>query len=213
MIIFGTRTKISKSSEEDVLKNSCPNCGSDLVLSDLKRWFTLYFIPVVPISTIETLYHCEKCNSSYKKEIKQMLQKSQKTHKQIQFEGKKMFAITLAACMTHMAKIDGKITQEEKKEIKKMSSKLPEFKNDIEKTIEKVSKAKNDEVVFELLRKARNVLTAKGVMILVGQVARVLLADGKIDKAEEKLMQDYLLVCGVPRNLYNTIIEEVQKRK
>ena len=49
-----------------------------------------------------------------------------------------------------------------------------------------------------------------GIMIIIGSVARVLLADGKIDKREEKLMKEYLVACGIPKSLYKDIINKVK---
>ncbi len=211
LILFGARTRISKSREDDVLKNSCPSCGSDLELSDLKRWFTLYFIPIFPVSHVDTFYKCIKCKQTYKKEIKNMLNQNKKQREDIQKNAKKNFAVALAACMTHMAKADGKVSKEEKDEIKKVTSKFPEFKDDINKAIQKVNKSKSDDDVFKVLRQAQKYLTAEAVMLLIGQLARVLLADGKIDKAEEKLMKEYLLACGLDRNLFSVIIQKVKE--
>ncbi|MCH8904857.1 MAG: hypothetical protein IIA45_13200, partial [Bacteroidetes bacterium] len=56
------------------------------------------------------------------------------------------------------------------------------------------------------------VLTSEGIMILIGQAARVLLADGRIDKAEEKLMKEYLLVCGLTKDLYASVIEMAKEK-
>jgi len=213
LILFGARTRISKSSEDDVLKNACPGCGSDLELSDLKRWFTLYFIPIIPVSHIDTFYRCVKCKQTYKKEIKQMLNQNKKQREDIQKNAKKSFAVALAACMTHMAKADGKISKEEKEEIRKITSKFPEFKSDVDKAMQNVIKSKSDDDVFKILRQAQKYLTAEAVMVLIGQLARVLLADGKIDKNEEKLMKDYLLACGLDRTLFNVIIDKVKQSK
>ncbi len=174
----------------------------------MKRWFTLYFIPVLPLKTLETFYKCKECSKTYKEEIKEMLEKGQTEFKD---KASKIIATTLAACMTHMAKIDGNICKEELKEINKIKTKFPQYKKEIEKVISDVKKSKNDEYVFNILRNARTILTMDGIAMLIGQVARVLLADGKIDKKEEKLMKEYLLVCGIPREMYDQIISQVKK--
>lgn len=214
MIIWGYRTRITASSKDDVLEKSCPNCGSDLVLSDLKRWFTLYFIPIFPISTIETLYHCKNCDSSYKEKIKDMLKGSKQNQEKFELEAKKMFAVALASCMTHMAKADGKVSKEEKEHIDKILSKFPkQFKKDIDAAKEKVMKSKNDDVVFNILRNAQKILTAEAFMVIIAQIAKVLLADGKIDKKEEQLMKEYMLVAGIPRELYDDMIKRIKEGK
>ena len=93
------------------------------------------------------------------------------------------------------------------------SSKFPEFKNDISKAVQKVVKSKDDDDVFKILRSSQKYLTAEGVMLMVAQLAKVLLADGRIDKAEEKLMKDYLLALGLDRNLYSVIIAKAKEIK
>jgi len=211
MIIYGTKGRLTDAKPEDLLRDACPNCKGNLRLCDLKKWFTLYFIPLFPYSHIESIYHCKECDSSYKESSKSALIGSAKSKEKIQKEAKKMFAMTLAACMTHMAKIDGHISDSELREIKKLSKKFKEYKADIEKVVDKVSKSKNDEYVYEMLRNAKQVLTTEGNMIIIAQVTKVLLADGKIDKAEEKLLKEYMLICGIPQDLYSSIIEGVKK--
>lgn len=196
------------TSAGECLEKSCPSCKGDLNLRRMKRWFTLYFIPVLPLKTLETFYKCKECSKTYKEEIKEMLEKGQTEFKD---KASKIIATTLAACMTHMAKIDGNICKEELKEINKIKTKFPQYKKEIEKVISDVKKSKNDEYVFNILRNARTILTMDGIAMLIGQVARVLLADGKIDKKEEKLMKEYLLVCGIPREMYDQIISQVKK--
>jgi len=73
MIIFGTKGRISKSREKDTLSKACPQCGNDLNLSELKKWFTLYFIPIFPYSHVDTFYYCDQCEASYKKEARNQL--------------------------------------------------------------------------------------------------------------------------------------------
>jgi len=211
MLIFGFKTRLSRASDMDTLKNGCPQCGRDLELNDLKKWFTLYFIPLIPLNTIETLYHCKNCQSSYKKEIKESLGSSGQNKEKIQNEVIRMMALTLTACMTHMAKIDGKIDPSEKKEILKVTEKFSQFKKEIDEVYDKVAKSKNTDFVFNILTKARQILTTQGIMMVLGQAARVLLADGKIAKKEETLMKEYMLVLGVPRELYSEIITNVKK--
>jgi len=210
-LIFGVKGRITRSNADDIIEKGCPGCGNDLELSDLKRWFTLFFIPILPMQKIDTFYHCKNCDSSYKQNIKSTIIASKKDKEKVQKEAMKMFSITLVACMTHMAKIDGKISKEEEQELKRLSKDFPEFEREIESSIKKVKESDDNEYVFQMLKNATNILTAQGVMSIIGKTAQMLLADGKIDKKEEKLLQDYLLVCGIPRDLYKTIIDKIKK--
>ena len=49
-------------------------------------------------------------------------------------------------------------------------------------------------------------------MNILAQAAVVLLADGTIEKEEEDLMKEYLIACGLPKELYQTIIDKLKKK-
>jgi len=208
-IVFGAKSRISKARPIDVLPNACPNCRGDLRLSIVKRWFTLYWIPIFPYSSLETIYHCKGCESSYRQNIKAALIGSQVQQERVQTESKRMFAMTLAACMTHMSRIDGDISVEEQKAIYEVVKKFGDFEADIQEVIRQVRVAVDDEPVFNMLRNATQVLTKNGLMILIAQSARVLLADGVIHPNEEALLKNYMLICGIPQNLYHDILNRV----
>lgn len=213
MFIFGWKTRITKYRPVEVLPNACPNCQGNLQLSNVKRWFTIYFIPMIPYKNLETIYHCKKCKSSYMQSIKSALIGSRTQRDRIQNEARKMFAMTLAACMTHMSKIDGDISIEEQKEIYNVAQQFGDFKNDIHDMVRQVRESQDDEVVFNMLRNATRILTKNGIMTLIAEVAKVLLADGVIHPNEEKLMKDYMLICGIPQNLYQDILNRVNELK
>ncbi|MCK4588877.1 MAG: TerB family tellurite resistance protein [Nanoarchaeota archaeon] len=218
MIIFGYKTRLTKSNEKDKTELSCPSCLEKsclgkLELHDLKRWFTLYFIPIFPFGTIESYYKCHLCGETYKKEIKEIMEKNKKEKKKFQDDTKITLAKALAACMTYMAKVDGKISKEEQKEIDILLKNMPNSKAEIKKVIDKVKKTKDKKYVFEVLKEARKFLTADGVMFIIGVLARMLMADGKIDKREEKLMKEFLKACDLPEELYVVIIESVKNRE
>ena len=73
MIIWGSKTRQTRSKNGDLLKNACPACGDDLELYDLKQWFTLYFIPLFPYKTIDHFYKCQGCEEGYKERIRELL--------------------------------------------------------------------------------------------------------------------------------------------
>jgi len=70
VIIFGSRGRVGKARSPDIIVGGCPGCGKDLHLQELRRWFTLYFIPTIPLDVIDSFYKCEGCEETYKKEIK-----------------------------------------------------------------------------------------------------------------------------------------------
>jgi uncharacterized tellurite resistance protein B-like protein len=195
----------------DVLKDACPNCKSDLVLKDLKKWFTFFFIPIFPFSTIDSYYQCTRCEASYKKSARQALLGNIEDKSAIERDARKLYAITAIACMTHMANIDGEISETELQEINRFKEAFNDLSSELNKMMKKIITSQNsEETVYALLRKSSKDLSSKAIMNIVELSARVLLTDGRIDKQEENLLKEFLLVCGLPKDLYNTIIEKLK---
>jgi len=212
MIIAGWKTRVSRASPREVLPGACPGCRSDLILSDLKKWFTLYFIPLFPFSHVDTFFHCKTCKSSYKQSIRDAVHgRGQQNSAAMQGQMQRLFASTMAACMTHMAKIDGHISPEEMDEIRAVGHKFPQFQNDIGQAVQRVAGSNDDNHVYQMLQQCTEVLTADGTMVLISQVAKVLLADGRIDPNEERLMRQYMQICQIPQELYRDILSRVNR--
>lgn len=209
-IIFGTRGRVSNSSDGEVLHHACPRCSCDLESKDLKQWFTLFFIPIFPVNTIESFYQCNGCGATYTKSAKQEILDASKDRDQLELEAKLRYSKTLIACMTHMAKIDGSISPEEQNEIDYIKSEYTEFKDELEEVYSSVVNAENaEEYVYDMLRESSQTLTKKSIMSIISKSAEVLMADGNIDKEEENLLKEYLLVCGIPKSMYNTVMDNM----
>ncbi len=71
IFIFGVRTRASKVSEGDFF---CPKCGADrhYVLQRFRQWFTLFFLPIVPIGAAKgEQVKCQTCGTSFRPEVLQ----------------------------------------------------------------------------------------------------------------------------------------------
>ena len=213
-IIFGTRGLKHTVKESPILTNACPNCNQGNLVNTLyRRWFTVFFIPVIPLDVIDRFYACDRCDSAYNESIKSVLQQSEKEVQETQQQAKLIFAKALVASMTHMAVIDNDFAEEEEREIMDMIENFSDFKEEllaIHHTIKEEGNKGNQ--VFDYLNSARNMLSSEALINLLAQAAVVLLADGSIEKEEEDLMKDYLVACGLPKEMYSTLIEKLQQK-
>lgn len=208
IIVFGSKTRISKNKKDlDILQNACPNCKNDLVLSNVKSWFTLYFVPIFPYQTLETVYHCNNCKTSYKQEIKGITSKSNQDKQIYEEEKRRRYGLTLIACMIQMAKVDGNISEDEKSEIMRVSKSFPDINYQI---INQMIEANDDTITYKMLTEVSQYITTDGIMMLISEVARVVVADGKIEKEEERLLKEYLSICGMPEKTYFEIIMKLR---
>lgn len=213
-IIFGTRGIKHTVDSSPILKNKCPNCGNgDLVNKLYRRWFTLFFIPVIPLDVVDRFYQCNNCKSAYNESIRNVLQQSQQDQEAARREGQLVFSRALVASMSHMTMIDGDIAPEEEREINDVIAQFPEFEEELKSIKESVLEHGNKEnQVFEYLYEAKSILSSEGIIGLLAQAGVILLADGNIDKEEEKLMKEYLIACGLPKEMYKALIDKLTQR-
>jgi hypothetical protein len=68
MIIFGTR---SKHAIRGAGAFHCPCCGPSrpYAHNEIKRWFTLYFIPLIPLGSAGTYVQCGRCASTFHEDV------------------------------------------------------------------------------------------------------------------------------------------------
>ncbi|HPF10913.1 MAG TPA: zinc-ribbon domain-containing protein [Flavobacteriaceae bacterium] len=213
-IIFGTRGIKHQIKESEVLSNACPNCNNgDLIHKRYRRWFTLFFIPVIPLDSLDRFYECSRCRSAYKESIKNILQQSKGEIEENQRRARLAYAKALIASMTHMAVIDDHLAKEEEREIMDAIENFDEFKAELMDLYEAVKTHKNkDNIVFNYLNEARELLSSETIINILAQAAIILLADGSIEEEEEQLMKEYLIACGLPKDFYHTLLEKLQKK-
>jgi tellurite resistance protein len=213
-IIFGTRGIKHTINSSPILKNKCPNCSKgDLEHKRYRRWFTLFFIPVIPLDTVDRFYQCNHCKSAYNENIKEVLQQSQQDQDAAQQEAELVFCRALIASMSHMTMIDGDVAPEEEREIDDAIAQFPNYEAELKSIKESILTHGNKEnQVFEYLYEAKNILSSEGIIRLLAQAGVILLADGKIDKEEETLMKEYLIACGLPKEMYQTLIDQLTKK-
>lgn len=213
-IIFGTRGIKHTVNDSPILKNKCPNCSKgDLEHKLYRRWFTLFFIPLIPLDVVDRFYQCNHCKSAYNENIKDVLQQSQQDQDAARQEAELVFCRALIASMSHMTMIDGDIAPEEEREIDDAIAEFPEYADELKSIKESILKYGNKEnQVFEYLYEAKNLLSSEGLIRLLAQAGVILLADGNIDKEEETLMKEYLIACGLPKEMYQKLIQKLTEK-
>ncbi|MGH7214962.1 MAG: zinc-ribbon domain-containing protein [Tepidisphaeraceae bacterium] len=72
IILFGTKTRVSKDAgglpgAAGTVRTRCPECHqeADIVGKRYQNWFTLFFIPVFPISGRTRFSECSNCNAQF----------------------------------------------------------------------------------------------------------------------------------------------------
>lgn len=66
--IWGTKGRITVL---DTGLFQCPGCNKPqkYAIKQVRRWFTLYFIPLIPLRIVGTYIECNHCGSSFNQEL------------------------------------------------------------------------------------------------------------------------------------------------
>ncbi|HEX8524757.1 MAG TPA: zinc-ribbon domain-containing protein [Tepidisphaeraceae bacterium] len=67
ILLFGTRPVVSNDPAAGEISTLCPRCGrqATIVGKSYRNWFTLFFIPVFPVSGAKTFSQCTSCGGQF----------------------------------------------------------------------------------------------------------------------------------------------------
>src|SRR5829696_7749936 len=67
ILLFGTRAITSNDAATPPVQTQCPRCArqTTLVPRSYRNWFTVFFIPVFPISGRTAFTECSSCRSQF----------------------------------------------------------------------------------------------------------------------------------------------------
>src|SRR5436309_915600 len=74
ILLFGTRPIISDDPASAPVNAVCPRCGlrADIAGKSVRHWFTLFFIPVFPVSGSRRFSQCTHCGAQFPVEARQL---------------------------------------------------------------------------------------------------------------------------------------------
>ena len=180
--IAGTRGVTTTVSKGDFF---CPECNAHTQYhhDQVHEKATVFFIPVINLKLLGEYIECQNCVNTYKMEILDYdPEQEQKEIEAIYLKG-------IKKVMTMMMLADGKIDENEKIMMKDIYQKMTNFElsdSDIEKEIEN-----SKTTIFgleDLLTEVFPQLNESGRETIIKVAYWVSIADGVVDKSEEKLL-------------------------
>lgn len=117
MILIGT---MNLTRTRDRGNFYCPSCGltQSYRLRARRPWLTLYFVPTVPIGSVEFFVQCDQCRSTWDPSVLQMDQRAHEELKAEQFRDEAIRAAVLVVLA------DGHITEAEIIALQRIASHL-----------------------------------------------------------------------------------------
>ncbi len=181
MIIFGTRGIKSTIKTGSFL---CPQCNQTKPFKHRKvtRFFTLYFIPVIPLGKNGEYVECEECRGTF---VPRMLDYSNAGKEDL----KAVYERAIRHSMVLIMLADGLIDEKEKKQVRIIINRYSSSKltlNQLDDYIKKVQAEKED--VSTYLREVAGSINEHGKEVIIKCALSVAASDGNIDNAELKLV-------------------------
>lgn len=184
MILFGTRGVTSTAERGDF---SCPQCSgtTNYNLKRVRRFFTLYFIPIIPLDKLGEYVECAQCQGTFDPEILSY---------DPAIEGQKMEAFFFVACkqvMISMLLADGHIDDSEVtmlqtqfKEITGTHVPEQELREEIQHISQQGSSAS------EMLGSLAGQMNDQGKETVVRAAYAIAASDGNVDQSEQAYLAE-----------------------
>lgn len=182
MIIFGTRG-ITTTPEKGEFH--CPSCSSKQPygLKRVRRFFTLYFIPIIPLDKLGEYVECKTCKDAYKPVV---LEHDPAANAE-QFEAEYHQAIKKV--MIHVLLADGVIDDSEVETTRDIYSKLTGKEISAETIrIEIMEIERTREDLYQYLTNLQGGLNDEGKEMVIRAALFVALADGEFHDDEKALI-------------------------
>lgn len=202
-IIFGTRG-VTWTKERGQFH--CPRCGDgcDYIHKTVRRFFTLYFIPCIPLDKLGEYVECGRCQGTYQTEVLEY----DPAEGERQFEA--MFMVAMKQVMIAMLLADGVIDDDEVIELQNIFEELAGVEiteQDLREEIAVIQKQGSGAI--ELIEGMSSGLNNTGKEKVITAAYKIAVADGHFDDSEKRLMKELADAMDVSPAHFKGIISEL----
>ena len=201
MIIFGTRGVKSTITSGDF---NCPQCNRSVPFRHRKvtKFFTLYFIPLIPLGSAGEYVECRSCKGTF---IPRVLENQDSSDEQFIAIYEKAIRHSMVLIML----ADGVIDENEKIQVLAIINQFGKNQlsmTDLERYIEVVQRENEDVTMY--LRKVAGSLNEHGKETIIKCAISVAASDGNVDKSELALIAKMAEAMEMSTSHFKGIISE-----
>lgn len=204
MIIFGTRGVTLKTGSGEF---HCPQCQAvrPYVYRTVRRFFTLYFIPVIPLDKVGEYVECLQCHGTFRPEV---LQHDPAAEQQ---RVREEFADHIKRIGVLAAIADGDLEDEEVEAILDIHDKLggkPLTAGELRAEIAQARSAQTTASGYA--QRFAAMLNDHGKELVVKAALQVTLADGPLNVPEEQFLDDLAAGLNMTQAHFRGIMSEME---
>lgn len=185
MIIFGTRG-VTYNKEQGHFY--CPTCKATVPFKHkrVRRFFTLYFIPVIPLDLLGEYIECQNCRNTFKDSVLQYNpQDAQNAEREFEAE----FHQGVKRVMLEMVLADGVVDDDEVERVIQVYKKIAGDTLSEEKVRSEIEQVKNENTsIEEYLKNLGGSLNDNGKELIIKAAFLIAAADGEFHEDEKLLL-------------------------
>ncbi len=191
MVIWGTRGVKSTKASGDFF---CPSCNSEQHYNHkrVRRFFTLYFIPLIPLNELGDYVECTRCKQTYNEKVLNYNPRKEAERLQMAFHA------ALKSTMIEIMLADGEVDETE---VQIIMSTINEFSTqeaaEVELRAEIETAEAQTSIIMRRLRELGPQLNDDGRERIIQAGLRVATADGSFDADEKKLLGEIASALGM----------------
>lgn len=203
IIIWGSRGVTSTAESGHF---HCPQCNRDrnYSLKRVRRFFTLFFIPLIPLDNLGEYVECQTCRTSFKTNVLSFNPKAQ----QKKFEGE--FQIAVKRVLVLMALADGVIDEKETEMIQSIYHKVTNVEISLDAVNSEIEVARNDKRgVNQFLSKMAGTLNSEGKELVLQAAFFIAAADGEFQEEEVAMLESIGKALAMSPAHVNGVIQQI----
>jgi uncharacterized membrane protein YebE (DUF533 family) len=183
----------------------CPDCGRYCMyfLMMVKRWFTLYWIPLFPTKELGNFVECQSCKSTFNDRVLSFDPKGD----QEKFEA--AFSIAAKRVMFKIALADGDIDDSEIAQITQSFQSITKREIDPNDIAAELEAARGDtRSIKEYLTEVASTMNNTGKELVLRAAIEVIKADGHVDDGEMAELKELIQALDMPKAYSNGVLAE-----
>jgi uncharacterized tellurite resistance protein B-like protein len=204
MIFFGTRGLTLTGDSGDFF---CPNCGSERPYKrrKVRRFFTLYFVPLIPLDLLGEYIECLTCKNTYNDKVLELAADVEADRKAFESE----YERAVRKSMAIMVLADGVVDESEIDAMTSIYNSLTGKDASREDMALEIETTKNEDLAIEdYLESINGQVNANGKELVVRALISIAYADGDFDEEEQKTLIKALSALDITENHFKEIMDD-----
>ena len=202
MIFFGTRGVHSNAGQGHFHCPSC-RCQQPYKHKRVRRFFTLYFIPLIPLDSVGEYVECDTCSHTFEPEVLQYDPSAGQAEFEVQFHK------AIKRVMVEMIMADGVMDEDETNTVRNVYGQIAGSELSEEGVRDEIALAKRENKgVDEVLTAFASSLNDSGKEMVIRAAYLVAASDGEFQKEEKELISRIANALDMtPAHLRGTLSE------